>query len=64
MERMRHFGQYISCLIGKSIFNIFVLFSGLPSQSSFVQGDFKCSFKSLQSSFENQKSCRCYCSTI
>ena len=29
------------------------LFPGLPSQSSFVQGHFKCSFKSMQSSFEN-----------
>ena len=52
----------ISCFIGKSIFNILILFPGLPSQSSFVQGDFKCSFKNLQSSFENHNSCRCYCS--
>ena len=50
----------ISCFIGKSIFNIFILFPGLPSQSSFVQGHFKCSFKSMQSSFENHNSCRCY----
>ena len=56
--------MYISCFIGKSIFNVFILFPGLPSQSSFVQGDFKCSFKSLQSSFENHNSCRCYCSII
>ena len=48
----------------KSIFKIFILFLGLPSQSSFVQGDFKCSFKSLQSSFENHNSSRCYCSII
>ena len=41
-------------------FNIFILFPGLPSQSSFVQGHFKCSFKSMQSSFENHNSCRCY----
>ena len=51
---------YRSCFIGKSIFNIFILFPGLPSQSSFVQGHFKCSFKSMQSSFENHNSCRCY----
>ena len=44
----------------KSIFNIFILFPGLLSQSSFVQGHFKCSFKSMQSSFENHNSCRCY----
>ena len=38
----------------------FNLFPGLLSQSSFVQGHFKCSFKSMQSSFENYNSCRCY----
>ena len=37
-----------------------ILFPRLPSQSSFVQGHFKCSFKSMQSSFENHNSCRCY----
>ena len=37
--------MYVSCFIGKSIFSIFILFPGLPSQSSFVQGHFKCSFK-------------------
>ena len=51
---------YISSFIRKSIFNIIILFPGLPSQSSFVQGHFKCSFKSMQSSFENHNSCRCY----
>ena len=51
---------YISYFMRKSIFNIFILFPGLPSQSSFVQDHFKCSFKSLQSSFENHNSCRCY----
>ena len=40
----------------KAFFKIFILFSGLLSQSSFVHGDFKCSFKSLQSSFENHNS--------
>ena len=49
-----------SCLIRKSIFNMFILFPGLPSQSSFVQGHFKCSFKSMQSSFEIHNSCICY----
>ena len=48
----------ISCFIGKSIFNIFILFPGLLSQSSFVQAHFKFSFKSMQSSFENHNSCR------
>ena len=52
--------MYISCFIGKSIFNIFISFPGLSSQSSFVQGHFKCSSKSMQSSFENHNSCRCY----
>ena len=33
-----------------------ILFPGLPFQSSFVQDDFKRSFKSLQSSFENHNS--------
>ena len=47
-------------LLEKAFFNIFISFPDLPSQSSFVQGDFKCSFKSLQSSFENHNSCRCY----
>ena len=51
---------YISCFIGKSIFNISILFPGLPSQSSFIWGHFKCSFKSMQSSFEKHNSCRCY----
>ena len=50
--------------IGKSIFNIFILFPGLSSQSPFAHGDFKCSFKNLQSSFENHDSCRSYCSII
>ena len=45
----------------KRIFKIFILFLGLPYQSSFVQGDFKCSFESMQSSFENHNSSRCYC---
>ena len=40
----------------KRIFKIFILFLGLPYQSSFVQGDFKCSFESMQSSFENHNS--------
>ena len=52
--------MYTSCFIRKSIFNIFILFPGLPSQSSFIQGHFKCSLKSMQSSFENHNSCRCY----
>ena len=65
---MCHFHQlievYISCFVGKSILKIFISFTGLLSQSSFVQGDFKCSFKSLESSFENHNSSRCYCSII
>ena len=48
----------------KAFSTIFILFPGLPSQSSFVRGDFKCSFKSMQSSFENHNSCGCYCSII
>ena len=55
---------YIPCFIEKSIVNIFISFPCLPSQSSFVQGDVKCSFKSMQSSFENHNSCRCYCSIV
>ena len=53
------FSSVDSNIYTKSIFNVFILFPGLLSQSSFVQGDFKCSFKSLQSSFENHISCRC-----
>ena len=56
--------MYMSCFIEKSMHFQHISFPGLPSQSSFVQGDFKCSFKSMQSSFENHNSCRCYCSII
>ena len=39
-------------LYQKNIFKKIVLFSGLPSQSSFVYIDFECSFESLESSLE------------
>ena len=48
--------SYIYFVLSENHFQHVYFVSGLPSQSSFVQGHFKCSFKSMQSSFENHYS--------